>query len=85
MKKLIIALTLIAVLLLSLVACGKKPIADDQTAADPLKIGVLSGTTGMGAAKLIEDINAIGGSSEIGCQIVPTVGTGFISSDRPSR
>ncbi len=61
MKRKIIALALITVMLFSLFACGQKAPEEPVKA---LKIGVLSGPTGMGAAKLIEDLDALGGSSE---------------------
>ena len=57
----LIALTLVVLMLTSMFACGEKPSESPEKA---LKIGVLSGTRGMGAAKLIEDLNTIGGTSE---------------------
>ena len=59
--KKLIAFTLAALMLVSLFACGQTPSQNEEKA---LKIGVLSGTTGMGAAKLMEDLNALGGTSE---------------------
>ena len=60
MKRTLALILLTIVLAVSLFGCSKP----ENTAEKPLKIGVLSGTTGMGAAKLIEDLNALGGSSE---------------------
>lgn len=58
MTKKIISLTLIALLLFSLLSCGQAaPDTPEKTPEKALKIGVLSGTTGMGAAKMIEDLN----------------------------
>ncbi|MBE6696440.1 MAG: ABC transporter substrate-binding protein [Ruminococcaceae bacterium] len=59
MKKLVSLLLVIVALLTVLTACAQKdPTSENQIT--PLKIGVLSGTTGMGAAKLVNDIKAGG-------------------------
>ncbi len=52
MTKKLISLLLSLIMLFSLVACSQ---ATNEPPEKALKIGVLSGTTGMGAAKLIED------------------------------
>lgn len=59
MKKLISLLLVTIALLTVLTSCAQKDPASEDPIA-PLKIGVLSGTTGMGAAKLVNDIKAGG-------------------------
>lgn len=65
MKKLLCALLILSILLLALAGCNNKSpnqpsdtTGEAQVPENPLKIGVLSGTTGMGIAKLASDLKA---------------------------
>ena len=51
MKKALVLILTLALLLLSLVSCAKKTAADDTT----VKVGYLSGSTGLGLSKMIAD------------------------------
>ena len=51
MKKALILILTLALLLLSLVSCTKKPASDDTI----VKVGYLSGSTGLGLSKMIAD------------------------------
>ncbi len=70
MKKLLCALLILSMLLLSLAGCHNNipnqpsdTTGESETPKNPLKIGVLSGTTGMGIAKLASDLKTSDGES----------------------
>ena len=62
MKKLTSLLLVFVLILAIFSSCAPKDVKDpvSEESVKPLKIGVLSGTTGMGSAKLVNDIKAGG-------------------------